>query len=147
MGPRAEVMERLGDKVKAKEVALEIGVPLIPDSQVSLTTLKDATNEAARIGYPIMLKAAAGGGGRGMRVLRDEEQMGQAFFEARNEARNAFGDDTVFLGMNTETSSTSLKGTALSKGAFKKSWKSPPLLYPMIPAKKFMNMPSSWPSM
>ncbi|MEL6697452.1 MAG: pyruvate carboxylase [Bacteroidota bacterium] len=97
IGPRAEVMEKLGDKVKAKEVAQQVGVPLIPDSNLSLETLKDAASEAERIGYPVMLKAASGGGGRGMRVLRNEEQMAKAFFEARNEARNAFGDDTVFL--------------------------------------------------
>ena len=65
IGPRPEVMERLGDKVKAKAVARSIDVPLIPDSNISLEKLPDAISEAERIGYPIMLKAAAGGGGRG----------------------------------------------------------------------------------
>ncbi len=97
IGPRPEVMEQLGDKVRAKKVAKAVGVPLIPDSQISLQTLKDAVNEAERIEYPVMLKAAAGGGGRGMRVVRNEEEMAKAFYDARNEAMKSFGDDTVFL--------------------------------------------------
>ncbi|MDP5169397.1 MAG: pyruvate carboxylase, partial [Bacteroidia bacterium] len=97
IGPRPEVMEQLGDKVRAKKVAKAVHVPLIPDSQTDLLTLKDAVNEAESIGYPVMLKAAAGGGGRGMRVVRTEEELSRAFFDARNEAKKAFGDDTVFL--------------------------------------------------
>lgn len=97
IGPRPEVMEKLGDKVKAKQVATAVGVPLIPDSKEPLIKLTAAVNEADRIGYPVMLKAAAGGGGRGMRVVRSEEELARAFFDARNEAKNAFGDDTVFL--------------------------------------------------
>ena len=97
IGPRPDVMERLGDKVKAKELARSVEVPLIPDSQTALEQLSDAIAEANRIGYPLMLKAAAGGGGRGMRVVRSEEEMNRAFQEARGEARKAFGDDTVFL--------------------------------------------------
>ncbi|MCW5908871.1 MAG: pyruvate carboxylase [Chitinophagales bacterium] len=97
VGPRPEVMEQLGDKVAAKKVALEVGVPLIPDSRVPLLKLADAVNEAEHIGYPVMLKAAAGGGGRGMRVVRNEEEMSKSFFEAKNEAKKAFGDDTVFI--------------------------------------------------
>ncbi|MEM6263573.1 MAG: pyruvate carboxylase [Bacteroidota bacterium] len=97
IGPDPEVMEKLGDKVAAKEVANAIGVPLIPDSQEPLNQLKTALNEADRIGYPLMLKAAAGGGGRGMRVVRNEEDLATAYREARNEAKTAFGDDTVFL--------------------------------------------------
>jgi pyruvate carboxylase len=97
VGPRPEVMEQLGDKVAAKKVALEVGVPLIPDSRVPLLKLADAVNEAEYIGYPVMLKAAAGGGGRGMRVVRNEEEMSKSFFEAKSEAKKAFGDDTVFI--------------------------------------------------
>lgn len=97
VGPRPDVMERLGDKVAAKKVAMEVGVPLIPDSRVPLLKLADAVNEAEYIGYPVMLKAAAGGGGRGMRVVRNEEEMSKSFFEAKNEAKKAFGDDTVFI--------------------------------------------------
>ena len=97
VGPRPEVMEALGDKVAAKEVAQRIGVPLIESSETDLTDVDVALGEAHRIGYPVMLKAASGGGGRGMRVIRDDEQLRKGFFEARNEAQNAFGDDTVFL--------------------------------------------------
>ena len=97
VGPRPEVMEALGDKVAAKAVALQCEVPLIESSEADLVDAEVALTEAHRIGYPVMLKAASGGGGRGMRVIRDDEQMRKGFFEARNEALNAFGDDTVFL--------------------------------------------------
>ncbi|AYA36747.1 pyruvate carboxylase [Hymenobacter oligotrophus] len=97
VGPRPEVMEALGDKVRAKEVAVRCQVPIIESSQQPLTSYEVARDEAHQIGYPVMLKAAAGGGGRGMRVIRDDEQLEKGFFEARNEAKKAFGDDTVFL--------------------------------------------------
>ncbi|WP_019948527.1 pyruvate carboxylase [Hymenobacter aerophilus] len=97
VGPRPEVMDALGDKVAAKRVAVECGVPIIESSEQDLTDLEVALVEAHRIGYPVMLKAASGGGGRGMRVIRDDEQLERGFFEARNEALKAFGDDTVFL--------------------------------------------------
>ena len=97
VGPRPEVMEALGDKVRAKEVAKQCQVPQIESSEAALVDFETARTEAQRIGYPVMLKAASGGGGRGMRVIRDDEQLEKGFFEARNEALNAFGDDTVFL--------------------------------------------------
>jgi len=97
VGPRPEVMEALGDKVRAKAVALQCQVPQIESSVAELVDFATARTEAQRIGYPVMLKAASGGGGRGMRVIRDDEQLEKGFFEARNEALNAFGDDTVFL--------------------------------------------------
>ena len=97
VGPDPEVMQQLGDKVLAKQIASQCKVPLIESSQQSLTTYEIAKQEAKRIGYPVMLKAAAGGGGRGMRVIRNEEQLAKAFDEARREAKNAFGDDTVFF--------------------------------------------------
>jgi pyruvate carboxylase len=97
VGPRPEAMEALGDKVRAKEVARQCQVPQIESSEADLVDFDTAKREAHRIGYPVMLKAASGGGGRGMRVIRDDEQLERGFFEARNEALNAFGDDTVFL--------------------------------------------------
>jgi pyruvate carboxylase len=97
VGPRAEVMMQLGDKVAAKKVAMAIGVPLIKDSKINLETVEDALSQANEIGFPIMLKAAAGGGGRGMRVVQNEEQMKMAFFNAKSEALKAFGNDTVFI--------------------------------------------------
>ncbi len=97
IGPTPEVMERLGDKVAAKKIAREVEVPLIEDSQEALTSEDIAVREADRIGYPVIIKAAAGGGGRGMRVARNEEQLRAQFQDAKGEASTAFGDDTVFL--------------------------------------------------
>ncbi len=97
IGPEPEVMERLGDKVAAKVIARAVNVPLIEDSKASLTTEEIALTEAKRIGFPIMVKAAAGGGGRGMRVVRKEEELIKAYLEAKGEAKTAFGDDTIFL--------------------------------------------------
>ncbi len=97
VGPTPEVMAQLGDKVAAKEIAVAAEVPVIEDSHENLDTVEIALKEAERIGYPIMVKAASGGGGRGMRVVRDEKQLKQAYPDARNEAGKAFGDDTVFL--------------------------------------------------
>ncbi len=97
VGPEPEVMEKLGDKVSAKKIATAAKVPVIEDSQVDLLSEEVALQEAERIGFPVMLKAAAGGGGRGMRVIRDAKSLKNAYAEARAEASKAFGDDTVFL--------------------------------------------------
>jgi pyruvate carboxylase len=97
IGPDPEVMQQLGDKVMAKNIATKCNIPQIESSKEALVDLTVATNEAKRIGFPVMLKAAAGGGGRGMRVIRNEEQLSKAFTEAKREAKNAFGDDTVFF--------------------------------------------------
>lgn len=97
IGPEPEVMDKLGDKVAAKKIAINAKVPIIEDSKESLTSLEIAQKEADRIGYPIMVKAAAGGGGRGMRVVRSQADLNKVFSEAKNEAGNAFGDDTIFL--------------------------------------------------
>ncbi|MEM8525871.1 MAG: pyruvate carboxylase [Bacteroidota bacterium] len=97
VGPTPEAMDRLGDKVAAKEVAKKINVPLILDSQEELVNVGVAKKEAARITYPVMVKAASGGGGRGMRIVRSEEELETEYLEARREAKTAFGDDTVFL--------------------------------------------------
>jgi pyruvate carboxylase len=97
VGPEPEVMEKLGDKVAAKEIALQAQVPIIQDSQEALTSVEIAKKEARRIGYPVMMKAASGGGGRGMRVIKDEPFLERAYSEARAEALKSFGDDTVFL--------------------------------------------------
>jgi pyruvate carboxylase len=97
IGPSPESMQMLGDKVAAKAVARKIGVPLIEGNLEILSSKEIATKEATRIGYPVMIKAAAGGGGRGMRVVRKADDLQTAYLEARREAGNAFGDDTVFL--------------------------------------------------
>ncbi|WP_341839809.1 pyruvate carboxylase [Chitinophaga caseinilytica] len=97
VGPDPEVMAQLGDKVAAKTLARRVNVPLIEDSQVKLENVETVRKEALRIGLPVILKAAAGGGGRGMRVVRDESQLERSFLEARSEAGKAFGDDTIFI--------------------------------------------------
>lgn len=97
VGPAPEVMEELGDKVAAKVLARRVQVPIIEDSRQPLTDANIALEEARRIGFPVVVKAAAGGGGRGMRVVREEKALKDLYAEARGEARTAFGDDTVFL--------------------------------------------------
>lgn len=97
VGPDPEVMDNLGDKVAAKIIAINANVPTIKDSRVPLNSLLTALEEARYIGYPVILKAAGGGGGRGMRVIHTEDQLSQAFDEARSESASAFGDDTVFM--------------------------------------------------
>lgn len=97
IGPSPEAMQRLGDKVAAKNNAIAAGLPIIQNNQQDLTTLEIAQEEADNIGYPLMLKAASGGGGRGMRVLRNPDELPQAYNDASNEALKAFGDATVFL--------------------------------------------------
>jgi len=97
IGPAPEVMEALGDKISGKKVAKENNVPIIESSAKELKDIKTTLEEAKRIGFPLMLKATAGGGGRGMRVVRTKEDLERVFDEARREAKNSFGDDTVFL--------------------------------------------------
>jgi pyruvate carboxylase len=97
IGPNSQAMAALGDKITAKEVAKKQGIPIIESNVKDLTDEQTALAEAHRISYPLMLKAAAGGGGRGMRVVRNDEELKKSFHEARSEAKNAFGDDTVFL--------------------------------------------------
>ena len=97
IGPKVSVLKSLGDKVKAKEVAVANNVPIIKSNEAVLDSVEIAVEEANKIGYPLMLKAASGGGGRGMRVIRNEEELKKAFPESKREAGNAFGDDTVFI--------------------------------------------------
>jgi pyruvate carboxylase len=97
IGPSPEVMKQLGDKVLAKQKAESCQIPLIRSSEKDLTDATVARAEANKIGFPVMLKSAAGGGGRGMRVIKSEDELQKSFDEAKREAKNAFGDDTVFL--------------------------------------------------
>jgi len=97
IGPSPDVMKNLGDKVLAKKVAHAAGVPCIADSNAQLDNFEIALNEALGIGFPVIIKASAGGGGRGMRVVNDEKSLEKLFTEAKNEALMAFGNDEVFL--------------------------------------------------
>ncbi len=91
------MMEKLGDKIKSKIVAEKAGVPTIPGVQKPIKSEKEALEFARYCGYPIMLKAAAGGGGRGMRIVRTEEELISSFKSAKNEAKKAFGIDDIFI--------------------------------------------------
>ena len=90
-------MENLGDKIAAKKIARASNVPVIEDSKEDLLKDEVLLSEAKRIGFPVMIKAAAGGGGRGMRVVRNEEDLISLRNDASSEALKAFGDGTVFL--------------------------------------------------
>jgi acetyl/propionyl-CoA carboxylase alpha subunit/acetyl-CoA carboxylase carboxyltransferase component len=97
IGPDAEAMRKLGDKIGAKLLAEEVGVPVAPWSRGEVATLDDALAAAGRIGYPVMLKATAGGGGRGIRVIASPEDLAGAFERTSQEALRAFGSGTLFL--------------------------------------------------
>lgn len=97
IGPAPDVMAALGDKISAKKVAKEAGVPIVPASEGEITEVADLKKTANEIGYPIMVKAAYGGGGRGMRVVYEESEIEKAFKEASGEAKTAFGNPSVFV--------------------------------------------------
>ncbi|HEX3784114.1 MAG TPA: carboxyl transferase domain-containing protein [Pseudonocardiaceae bacterium] len=97
VGPSAEAMRRLGDKIGAKLLAEEVGVPVAPWSRGAVSDLDAAVRAAGEIGYPLMLKATAGGGGRGIRVITDEAELRDAYERTSQEAARAFGSGIVFL--------------------------------------------------
>ena len=97
IGPTHVMMDRLGDKIKSKIVANSVGVPTIPGVEKAIASEEEAVEFAAKCGYPVMLKAAAGGGGRGMRIVRSEEELLPQFRSARSEAEKAFGIDDIFI--------------------------------------------------
>ncbi|MFO7854478.1 MAG: acetyl-CoA carboxylase biotin carboxylase subunit [Paracoccaceae bacterium] len=97
IGPTAEHIRVMGDKIAAKETMTRLGVPCVPGSDGAVESVEEAQRVADGMGYPVLVKAAAGGGGRGMKVARDAEGLENAFRSARAEARAAFGDDAVYL--------------------------------------------------
>ncbi len=97
IGPSPEAMRSMGDKSTARETMKRIGVPTVPGSEGLLTDEKEALAIAREIGYPIMIKATAGGGGRGMRLVREEEELVKSFLAAQGEAEAAFGNGGVYL--------------------------------------------------
>ncbi|MCO5164577.1 MAG: pyruvate carboxylase [Mesorhizobium sp.] len=97
IGPRPETMRRLGNKVAARNLAIEIGVPVVPATDPLPDDIEAVKTLAAQIGYPLMLKASWGGGGRGMRAIRAEADLAREVTEAKREAKAAFGKDEVYL--------------------------------------------------
>jgi acetyl-CoA carboxylase, biotin carboxylase subunit len=97
IGPKAEHIRLMGDKIEAKRTAQRLGIPVVPGSEGGVTSDKEALAIARDIGFPILVKAAAGGGGRGMKVAQTEDELSEALSTARSEAKAAFGDDAVYL--------------------------------------------------
>ena len=97
IGPDAHAIEMMGDKITSKKLAEEAGVSIVPGSKGAVSNIMDAKVESSRIGYPVMIKASSGGGGKGMRVVKDESELEPAMQSAMNEARTSFGDDRVFI--------------------------------------------------
>ena len=97
IGPSAAHIEIMGDKIEAKQTAKRLGIPVVPGSEGGVTEDSEARRIAAEIGYPVIIKAASGGGGRGMKVAKTEKDIGIALSTARSEAKAAFGDDAVYI--------------------------------------------------
>jgi acetyl-CoA carboxylase biotin carboxylase subunit len=97
IGPPPAVIRLMGDKAKARQTAVEAGVPVLPGSGEPLASREEAARLAAAVGYPVILKASAGGGGRGMRIVRSLTELEKAFDTAANEAEKAFGDGSIYL--------------------------------------------------
>ena len=97
VGPPAEAIEAMGSKTAARQLAIAAGVPVVPGTTEGLRDAAEAREVAAKYGYPILLKAAAGGGGKGMRIVRSDAEMSDALDSARRESKNAFGDDAVYV--------------------------------------------------
>ena len=97
IGPTADHIRRMGDKIEAKRTAAQLGLPLVPGSDGPVEGAAEGIAIADKIGYPVLVKAASGGGGRGMKVVPDAESMGPLMAQARAEAKAAFGDDTVYI--------------------------------------------------
>ncbi|KAL2183851.1 pyruvate carboxylase [Thermothelomyces heterothallicus CBS 203.75] len=97
IGPSPEVIEALGDKLSARKIAIAAGVPVVPGTDSAVATFEEVKKFTDQYGFPVIIKAAYGGGGRGMRVVRDEASLKESFERASSEAKSAFGDGTVFV--------------------------------------------------
>ena len=97
IGPGSNIMNAMGDKISSKKIAIEANVPIIPGVDYAIKEVDEAKKIAAQVGYPVMLKASNGGGGRGMRIVNQEEDLEKEFNEAKNESKKAFGDDMIFI--------------------------------------------------
>jgi len=103
VGPTPAAMELMGSKTSARKVAVEAGVAIVPGTVEPLSSAREARETAEKFGYPVMLKAAAGGGGKGMRLVSAKEDLVSSFETARAEAASAFGDDSLYLEKAVET--------------------------------------------
>ena len=97
IGPDPETMEAMGDKISARIKMIEAGVPVVPGTQENLKSVEEAVELCNKIGYPVMLKASMGGGGKGMRLIHSAEEVEEAYTTAKSESLSSFGDDTVYL--------------------------------------------------
>ncbi len=97
IGPSPHHIEIMGDKIEAKKTAIELGIPCVPGSEGEVATAEDARRIGREIGYPVLVKAASGGGGRGMKLANSEAEMETAWSTARSESKAAFGDDAVYI--------------------------------------------------
>jgi len=97
IGPKHEHIKKMGDKIQAKKIMQQLGVPIIPGSEGKIENISDALKIGSKIGYPVLLKAAAGGGGRGMKVIKNEKEMSDNFSIVKQEALSFFGNDTVYI--------------------------------------------------
>ena len=97
IGPTGDHIRLMGDKITAKDKVKELGIPIVPGSDGEVLTVEDAIKVGQDIGYPVLVKASSGGGGRGMKIARNDTEMKEAFSTARSEAKAAFGDDAVYI--------------------------------------------------
>lgn len=97
IGPKADAIETMGDKTSARTLMIKRGVPVVPGTESAVNSPEEAERIAAEVGYPVLLKAAAGGGGKGMRVVEAPDSLRRSLESAQNEARAAFGDDRVYI--------------------------------------------------
>ncbi len=97
IGPKAEHIRTMGDKIAAKEAAGNAGIPLVPGSDGGVNTIEEARKIAKKTGFPVLIKAAAGGGGKGMKLARNESELEMAMSTAKQEAKAAFGDDAIYI--------------------------------------------------
>ncbi|GFP74913.1 acetyl-CoA carboxylase biotin carboxylase subunit [Clostridium fungisolvens] len=97
IGPSPSTIEMMGDKSKAREVMIDAGVPVVPGTEGIIETLEEAYNSAENIGYPVMVKASAGGGGKGIRIVHKREELEKAYETAKSEAKVNFGDDRIYM--------------------------------------------------
>ena len=97
IGPKIQHLKVMGDKIKAKSMANELGLPLVPGSDENVINVKNAKEEAKKIGFPLLIKASAGGGGKGMKIVNNIEELEEGYSSAKNEARAAFGNDDVYI--------------------------------------------------